>query len=523
MKIDLKALVKTRTKNKQLSGRTKILKTFAGFLILMVVFTILSRAANSMTIPKVATGKTTQGTINRSISASGKVEKNQSLAVSTVAGIKVKSIFVKAGEVVRKDDILFELDLEDIEKQINELAQEIEIADLETSDKSTNAALEASQAGLDKQRALEDYNQAAASGNTAITQAYEAMIAAEESLNAYQSSVGNTSADELFKTYEEKEQLLTEAKEDLKKVEESSPEDQALIDSATAAVTQAQQDRDDALVAWKSSQASDDTLTELTEAYNTKVQAYNQAVADSKSSLTTAGRAVEDAGQPSSADSSEQISALQKESKVSDLEKLKLLYENNGYIKSDIDALVSEVGVSVGNGTPDGAAVVLADLSSGVVFTASITTEEQKYLSREDLVTLEASDGTVLSDLPILSMQVNGEDPSLMDVSVLLSDNQLEIGSQATLKFTNKSEVYKQCIPRAALNGDATEYYLLVLKETETVLGSELTVEKVVVTVLDQYGDYAAISNGSINSDQEFVVSSDKQIEDGDRVRRQEE
>jgi len=523
MKINMKKFIKTTNKDKQVSGRIKILKVFAGFLVLIIVFTVLSRTANSMTIPKVKTEKTKQGTINRSISASGKAEQNKSLAVSTIAGIKVKMVHVKAGEMISKDALLYELDLEDLEKKIGELEQEIEIADLKTSDESTNAALSASQDGLKKQRALEDYNKAVENGNTAITQAYEAMIAAGESLNAYKDRAGNTSENELFNTYEEKEQLLNESIEYLRQVEESNPEDQVSIDNANAAVTQAQQDRDDALVAWKSSQGNDSSLAELTEAYNAKVQEYNQAVADHKSSLTEASRNLEDASQPANADSSEKISAMEKQSKVRDLDKLKLLYENNGYIKSDIDALVSEVGVSVGNDTPDGASVVLADLSSGSIFTASITTDEQKYLSREDLVTLEASNGTVLPDLPILSMQMNKEDPSLVDVSVLLLDNQLEIGSQATLKFTNKSEVYKHCIPRAALHGDESEYYLLVLKETETVLGSEVTVEKYVVTVLDQYGDYAAIADGSISSDQEFVVSSNKQIEDGDRVRRQEE
>ena len=62
--------------------------------------------------------------------------------------------------------------------------------------------------------------------------------------------------------------------------------------------------------------------------------------------------------------------------------------------------------------------------------------------------------------------------------------------------------------------------YLLIPKEVQTVLGSEWTVEKLEVTVLEKNGKYAALSPTDFPSGQKFVETSTKPLQTGDRIRR---
>lgn len=61
--------------------------------------------------------------------------------------------------------------------------------------------------------------------------------------------------------------------------------------------------------------------------------------------------------------------------------------------------------------------------------------------------------------------------------------------------------------------------YVLVIDEVDSVMGTELRARKVTVTVLEQNESYAALAEGAISSQQEVIISSDKGVDDGSRVR----
>ena len=101
-------------KNKKSSLQVKAVKALAGFLILMFLLTILSRAADSLTIAKVTASAATGGVISHNIEVDGNITPNKDIAISTSANIKIASVEATEGKNVKKGDLLIQLDTADL-------------------------------------------------------------------------------------------------------------------------------------------------------------------------------------------------------------------------------------------------------------------------------------------------------------------------------------------------------------------------------------------------------------------------
>ena len=65
---------------------------------------------------------------------------------------------------------------------------------------------------------------------------------------------------------------------------------------------------------------------------------------------------------------------------------------------------------------------------------------------------------------------------------------------------------------------EGSSYFLYTVSEEDTILGKEYTVEKLEVQVLDKNREIAAVEG--ISSGQKIIVRSDKPIEAGNKVRK---
>ena len=72
--------------------RKKIFGIFAGFLAVMLVFTILSRAVSGAAMARIKTVKISTGTIDHKVSGSGRAQAGKEIAVYTESGQRVKEI-----------------------------------------------------------------------------------------------------------------------------------------------------------------------------------------------------------------------------------------------------------------------------------------------------------------------------------------------------------------------------------------------------------------------------------------------
>lgn len=260
---------------------------------------------------------------------------------------------------------------------------------------------------------------------------------------------------------------------------------------------------------------------QLIDAVKAAQMAYEDAAIAANEAAVTGKRQVKTAGLPEVENSTGDIYEIDLAQKKRGLSKLKKLKKAKGKIKAPVDGIVTGVYVTTGEQTPDGTAVMLADMTKGCRLTAEIPQEQEKYIGRGDLVTVKSGDGKVtLEEIPVESIAAKAEDESVRLVTVQIPENKLQPGTTAELSLTKKSAAYPLCIPLAALYLDEkNQTYVLAAQEINSVLGTEMQAFRVAVTVEDRNDSYAALAQGSINSSQNIIVSSDRPVSEGSRVR----
>lgn len=541
-------------KNKKSSLQVKAVKALAGFLILMFLLTILSRAADSLTIAKVTASAATGGVISHNIEVDGNITPNKDIAISTSANIKIASVEATEGKTVKKGDLLIQLDTADLKKKLLQAQKELQVAKATASDKKANEAIAADTKSKSLQRTYEDYNQTVADANDSVSKAESDMNEAWNAYNTYKNSNSNsgetdtTVSDSLEKTVEEKQLAYDKAvanldgvekviEEEIKKAESGNstltPEGkQKIREQVNASLMQdvntakdALTEAENALSAYNeqqnnsSSASYDEQLKTLYDDYKAKEEAYNEAVKQRQSTIQSANRTLEDAKAPENVDTATALTANDDlEEKQLAVDELQKVMDVNGKITAPSDGLITKVNVTTGETTTEDTVIRISDQSAGYKFTATLDKASAKYLSKDDKVTLDLGNGTTVEGLTVQSIDVSAEDKNSYELTVSIPAKVKKLGSIATLKVEKASKKYDTCVPLGALHSDGDKYYVYVINEKDTILGTETAVDKVQVDILDKNNEQAAIE-GSFSWGQQFVLTSSKTLRNGDRVR----
>lgn len=561
-------------KNKKSSLQVKAVKALAGFLILMFLLTILSRAADSLTIAKVTASAATGGVISHNIEVDGNITPNKDIAISTSANIKIASVEATEGKTVKKGDLLIQLDTADLKKKLLQAQKELQVAKATASDKKANEAIAADTKSKSLQRTYEDYNQTVADANDSVSKAKSDMNEAWNAYNTYKNSNSNsgetdtTVSDSLKKTVEEKQlaydkavtnldgvekDIEADVRKEIDKAEEASkdesgnpitltqeekqkireqvnarPENVSLLQNANDQINTAKDaltEAENALSAYNeqqnnsSSASYDEQLKTLYDDYKAKEEAYNEAVKQRQSTIQSANRTLEDAKAPENVDTATALTANDDlEEKQLAVDELQKVMDVNGKITAPSDGLITKVNVTTGETTTEDTAIRISDQSAGYKFTATLDKASAKYLSKDDKVTLDLGNGTTVEGLTVQSIDVSAEDKNSYELTVSIPAKVKKLGSIATLKVEKASKKYDTCVPLGALHSDGDKYYVYVINEKDTILGTETAVDKVQVDILDKNNEQAAIE-GSFSWGQQFVLTSSKTLRNGDRVR----
>lgn len=560
-------------KNKKSSLQVKAVKALAGFLILMFLLTILSRAADSLTIAKVTASAATGGVISYNIEVDGNITPNKDIAISTSANIKIASVEATEGKTVKKGDLLIQLDTADLKKKLLQAQKELQVAKATASDKKANEAIAADTKSKSLQRTYEDYNQTVADANDSVSKAKSDMNEAWNAYNTYKNSNSNsgetdtTVSDSLKKTVEEKQlaydkavtnldgvekDIEADVRKEIDKAEEASkdesgnstltqedkqkireqvnarPENVSLLQNANDQINTAKDaltEAENALSAYNeqqnnsSSASYDEQLKTLYDDYKAKEEAYNEAVKQRQSTIQSANRTLEDAKAPENVDTATALTANDDlEEKQLAVDELQKVMDVNGKITAPSDGLITKVNVTTGETTTEDTAIRISDQSAGYKFTATLDKASAKYLSKDDKVTLDLGNGTTVEGLTVQSIDVSAEDKNSYELTVSIPAKVKKLGSIATLKVEKASKKYDTCVPLGALHSDGDKYYVYVINEKDTILGTETAVDKVQVDILDKNNEQAAIE-GSFSWGQQFVLTSSKTLRNGDRVR----
>lgn len=481
-------------KQKKDSVQRQAVKWLAIFLGVMLAFTFLSRAADSFGIPRVTAEAPSQKMITHVVEAEGSVYAKKTCVEPVTVGLLVDSVLVKAGQSVNVGDALFRVNEVQLQEKIDEAAREVETLAAQLADLEGAKSLADQTQARTLLRAQQDYDTTAKNAEQDVNSALAALNEAEIALA------------QLYAAWENAAQSGQAA--------QNAQEGQTVQNTQAEQDAQHEEDAGGATPENEFAQQEAALLAQIAE----KKQLYEQACRAQEEALRTAWRSVEDAKQPQAPDSTVEQNRTALDEKKEILQELQALQKNGGIVQAKTAGTVTQLLINAGGQTGD-AACILADASEGFQYEAQISKEEAAYVAAGDALTLKLSDNTRIEDLTVKEVSVSPEDASVYIVTAEVSGAGLIPGARASMRVVRESQKYPLCIPTGGLRSDDTGKFVLVLEQQNTALGDTLTLRRVDVEVLEQNSQYAAVAEGTLNANQQVVITTNRQVDEGSRVR----
>lgn len=412
-------------------AKNKYLRFLIGFFVLMLALTVVSRAADSLTVAKVLTEEVKSAQLKHVVSAEGTIAASDLVYVDCAEGFQIRRIHVEAGEHVEAGAALFTLDGEAIADQLAQVRDEIAAIDLR----------------LEK--------------------------------------LGAGTGGEL----------------------------QSAVDDARKALARAQDD----------------------ERINTELNGGKQLLEDQRK-LEDAQKAVSDAERKlaegvRSNDIDIRAARLERGTKVREESRLSKLSGQSGIIRAEVAGTVGKIDAELGAKTGGGTLCTLIPNDTGFVFRAELTKDQGEHVAEGDLISLTLpGKNRPISGIAVKSLQnvdgkikLSAEIPADGTADSTMGQagfKELSDGMTVTMNHEKQTERYNQVIPLSGLRGSEGNYFVLVVSESNSILGDETKALSVPVQVLEKDETNAAVT-GEISGG--VIKESSKPIVEGDRVREREQ
>ncbi len=453
-----------------------MIRIIAGFLIIMAAGGVISRAAASMLVAQVGVEKVGRGKLSYSYDGSGIVVTVQQDQIFLWPEQQVEWV-ADPGSTVKAGERLVQFRKEYLQQSIDKKQAELNQLELQVSQQQVSAREPARVPATTG--AGHTLSEAQLGLQTAQQKAAEAEAAYNQFIN---SPVPDGEEDDVAAKMQELEAALQEAN--------------AEVQTAQQAVNQAQ-------------------------------NAYELARQEDAAQNTNAANAAQAALLGAEA------AQVQVEQARKELERLLSYQAADGKICAVSDCTVLQVGVQAGAVTTGSEIFVTG--SGGFQLKGMVKAEDKEKLKVGAEVGVQLAAGKKKTvKIESIGMETgetagagSGDDAAGQGASSMqtfwrapLPENtNVGGGEQFTWSIETSSEKeYDQIIPLSALREDANEAYCLVLSEEDRMLGTLQTAKRVPVTVLEKDAKSAAITSTLTNTDQ-VIVSSEKYVVEGDRVR----
>lgn len=533
--------------------KKKIVTGFVVFLGLMWLCTLISRSVYAAGLPMASAVLSEKKYVEHIVEAEGIVEEGGQQAVVSLDGLRVEVLMVHVGDEVAKGDVLFQVDLEDLQEMIGEKQTEITKLQYQISAIQENQKLAQQRKALEEERARQDYDDTARQKDTDVGRAKESYVQAENDLDEHNNDPVYITSDEdrqkawddYYSWTERKEELTDRIAEQEKAVTnmESPSDDGSGSGSKTDEEKKALEDAKAELERWKDAlaeheknQVSEPDFSQEDSAFEAWLQerellqdslqsaAYGEADAEREryNSMKGADRNVEDALWPDNLDATLSIYQLELSNLQEKLSRYQQILENQGNVAAQADGVITDIFISVGARVPDTAALLMSDNSVPLRFKAVLDKEQKKYIGLGDQVSvkLDGGNGTIEADIEYLleSETVPGSYESLITLPEAVGTP----GLSGVLTHSEAGEKYACCLPTHVIHKTDTRTFVYVVREREGILGMEYYVDEINVKVLDQNDEWIAIGPESIGEETKVIASTTKEISKGDVIRLQE-
>ncbi len=215
-----------------------------------------------------------------------------------------------------------------------------------------------------------------------------------------------------------------------------------------------------------------------------------------------------------------EIRELELKDKEEALARVEELINAQGKVLAPNSGILLRLDLSVGGKVAGTEKVSISKEDYGFHF--KVTEKEAKYLAIGDEITITPNNSKkrITANLDSIGMV---DSQGMSEITAVLPQGEYGEGSAASYTIYKRSKQYDQTIPLQAIRMDSNQVnYVLVIGESNTSLGNVLTAYRVNVTVLEKDYRTAAVE-ASIGPRDNIIISSNKNIEEGDRVRIYEE
>ncbi len=456
-------------------NRKWILRIFGGFLAVMALGTVISRAAASALVAQVETEKAKRGKLSYSYEGEG-----------TVVPVQEEQIFLwpeqqvewtaKQGSTVKAGECLVQFRMEYLNQSVEKKQAELTQLELQASQQQISAREQA------RVPATTGAGQTLAQAQQQLELATQKEAAAQA---AYEQFLQSAAAEETDPWMEQKQEL-----------EAAVQEAQTGVEAASQALTQAENGYELA--------RQEDAAWDI-----------NAANASRAAMLGAEAASV-------------QIEAERKE-----LQRLQSYQAAGGKICAERDCTVLQAGVQAGAVTSGSEVFVTgsggfrlkgwAKPTDREKLRTGLETEIQLGAGKKKTVKIESIETDTGGTGTGSGAGENAGDPASQSqiywTSPLPENVKVQNGDSFTWSIEAPSEKeYEQIIPLEALREDMNEAYCLVLAEEEQMLGTVQVARRVPVTVLEKDARSAAVTS-ALTSDDQVIASSEKYVSEGDRVR----
>lgn len=158
----------------------KVMVGFAVFLGMMLICTVVSKSIYAYRLPMVATCRPESKYVEHTVKADGIVVAGGERPVTYLSGLRIDSVPVHVGDRVEEGDVLFSVDLADLEEKMEEKQKEIAKVSLQINTILENQELARQKKELELARARQDYDTTARIEDTQVGRALEEYVQAEE-------------------------------------------------------------------------------------------------------------------------------------------------------------------------------------------------------------------------------------------------------------------------------------------------------------------------------------------------------
>lgn len=454
---------------KQHIARKKWVKRFAiVFFVVLLLLTFFSNTIMNHSLPQVATQAIESDSVSSKIRGTGTIESGEAKEVAISESREVEEVLVKAGDTVKKDDVLVKLKGGDSSEITT---AQTELDNLKTAYRNSILVNETDQSLVTKAESGKDYydeNRATLAALSAkVTAAQDKVNSIQEQINKLNAASGQTSGDN--------------------------------------AAGDGTDDTDmDANVNMNTSNPELDKLNQSLEAAQKELETVTKEHTDYLADINTVN------------DLRSQYEAIK--TAEQNIEKLKQNSVGNE-IKSTVDGTILTVDVKNGDTiSPDTPFITIQNKDNGYSLTISVTKDQVKKVKIGDEATISNSwyYGDVKATLTTIKNDPAA--PGKQKLLVLNIEGDVEVGSTMTVSLGDKSATYDYVVPNSSIREDNNGKFILVVKEKSSPLGNRYVAKRINVEVLVTDDSKSAIK-AALEGGEYVITTSSKLIKAGDLIR----